>query len=211
MTRPTRTARLTGLAALIAVAAACSVSTDTQEGANDLAPAEERDEGDPEVQSTGPTLPESPGNLLTDPGAAPAAIDDITAELGPVNVRSLDLYDHYAIFEVQDPTIPENLDTYTYRDGELEDPDPIHVTNSDLEELPQRVFLLSEVRWDLVAGLSQTAVTQLGIEDGIVNHLGVDRTYDTLELRLSLSVNGPRRSGSLEATAEGTVLEAQLF
>jgi hypothetical protein len=211
VTGPTWTARLTGLVALIALATACSVSTDTQKGANDLPPAEERDEGDPEVQSTGPTLPESPGNLLTDPGAAQAAIDDITAELGAVNVRSLDVYDHYAIFEVQDPTIPENLDTYTYRDGELEDPDPIHVTNRDLEELPQRVFLLSEVRWDLVAGLSQTAVTQLGIEDGIVNHMGVDRTYDTFELRLSLSVSGPRRSGSLEATADGTVLEAQLF
>lgn len=210
VTRPTWIARVAAVA-LSALAAACSVSTDTQEGANDLAPAEERDEGDPEVQTTGPTLPESPGNLLTDPGAAQAAIDDITAELGAVNVRSLDLYDHYAIFEVQDPTIPENLDTYTYRDGELEDPEPIHVTNSDLEELPQRVFLLSEVRWDLVAGLAQTAVTQLGIEDGIVNHLGVDRTYDTLELRLSLSVSGPRRSGSLEATADGTVLEAQLF
>jgi len=185
--------------------------TDTRAGSNDLPPTEERDQGDPEVQTTGPTLPESPGNLLTDPGAAQAAIDEITAELGPVNVRSFDLYDHYAIFEVQDPTIPENLDTHTYRDGELEDPEPIHVTNSDLEELPQRVFLLSEVSWDVVAGLAQTAVTQLGIEDGIVNHMGVGRTYDTLELRLSLSVSGPRRSGSLEATADGTVLEAELF
>ena len=210
VTRPTWTARLAGVA-LIAVAAACSVSTDAQEGANDLPPAEEREQGDPEVQTTGPTLPDSPGNLLTDPGAAQAAIEGITAELGTVNVRSFDLYDHYAIFEVQDPTIPENLDTYTYRDGALEEPEPIHVTNRDLEELPQRVFALSEVRWDLVAGLAQTAVTQLGIEDGIVNHMGVDRTHDTLELRLSLSVSGPRRSGSLEATADGTVLEAELF
>ena len=210
MTRHTWTARV-AVGALIAVAAACSVSTDTQEGANDLEPAEQRESGDPEVQTTGPTLPESPGNFLTDPGTAQAAIEAITAELGTVNVRSFDLYDHYAIFEVQDPTIPENLDTYTFRDGELEDPEPIHVTNRDLEELPQRVFLLSEVRWDLVADLAQTAVTQLGIEDGIVNHMGVDRTYDTNELRLSLSISGPRRSGSLEATADGTVLEADLF
>jgi hypothetical protein len=209
--RQTGTARLGGLVALIAVAAACSVGTDTQEGSNDLAPAEERDPDGPEVQTTGPTLPQAPGNLLTDPGAAQEAIDAITAELGPLMVRSFDLYDQYAIFEVQDPTIPENLDTYTFRDGELEDPDPIHVTNRDLEELPNRLFSLADVRWDVVAQLSQTAVAQLGIEDGVVNHMGVDRTYDTHELRLSLSVTGPRRSGSLEATADGTVLGTELF
>jgi hypothetical protein len=204
-------ARPAALLALAALAAACSVSTDTREGSNDLPPSEQRESGEPEVQTTGPTTPDTSGNLLTDPGAAQAAIDEITAELGPVSVRSFDLYDHYAIFEVQDPTIPENLDTYTFRDGKLESPQPIHVTNRDLEELPQRIFLLSEVRWDLVAGLAQTAVTQLGIEDGVVNHMGVDRASDTHELRLSLSVSGPRRSGSLEATGDGTVVEAELF
>ena len=213
---PVKTRRLVPVLVLAVVFAAmgsaCSVSTDTQQGTNDLDPSEERGPGDPELQTTGPTLPDSPGNLLTDPGAAQAAIDEITAELGPVNVRTFDMYDHYAIFEVQDPNIPENLDTYTYRDGQLEKPpEPIHVTNRDLEELPQRVFLLSEVRWDVVANLSQTAVTQLGIEDGVVTHMGVDRAYDTLELQLSLSVNGPRRSGYLDATADGTVINAELF
>ena len=74
------------------------------------------------------------------------------------------------------------------------------------------MFVLSDVRWDLVPGLAQTAITQLGIEDGVVNHMGVDRTYDEArELRLSLSVSGPRRSGYLDATADGTVIEAKLF
>ena len=204
------TARRAGVVALAAVAAACSVSTPSREGANDLPPAEERDSGGPEVQTTETMLP-APGNFLLDAGVAQQVIDDITDELGPVMVRSIDIYDQYAIFDAQDPTIPENIDTYTYRDGKLEDPEPVHVTNRDLEELPMRVFLLSDVRWDLVAQLSQTAISQLGIEDAIVNHMGVDRTHDTLELRLSLSVTGPRRSGSLEATADGTVLEAQLF
>jgi hypothetical protein len=212
VSRPVRIRPLVVLLVFAALAGACSASTDTQQGTNDLDPAEERDPGEPEVQTTGPQLPDSPGNLLTDPGAAPAAIDEITAELGPVNVRSFDLYDRYAIFEVQDPNIPENLDTYTYRDGKLEEPEPIHVKNRDLEELPQRVFVLSDIRWELVPGLAQTAITQLGIEDGVVNHMGVDRTYDeTRQLRLSLSVSGPRRSGYLDATADGTVIEAKLF
>ena len=46
----------------------------------------------------------------------------------------------------------------------------------------------------------------------MVNHMGVDRTYDEArQLRLSLSVSGPRRSGYLDATADGTVIEAKLF
>ncbi len=208
MTGPSRTLAVAALA--VVALAACTTST-THPGSNDLDPAEQRGPGEPELQTTGPIVPQQPGNLLTDPGAAQAAIDAITAELGPIVVRSFDLYDTYAIFDAQDPTIPENIDSYTFRDGELEGPEPVHVTNSDLEELPNEVFTLADVSWYVVAGLSQAAVTQLGIEDGVANHMGVSRTYDTHELRLSLSISGPRRDGSLEAAADGTVLETELF
>ena len=196
----------------VLVVAGCS-GGDTREGSNDLPPVEEREreQGDPEVQSTGEVLVPQPGNFLTDPGAAREAIDAITAELGPILVTSLDLYDQYVIFEAQDPAKPENLDTYTFRDGALGVPDPVHVTNSTLEDLPNRLFSLAEVNWDAVATLAETAVTQLQIEDGVVNHLGVDRGFGSPDIRLSLSVGGPRRSGSVEATADGTVLSAQLF
>jgi hypothetical protein len=188
-------------------------SDDSQQGSNDLPPIEvrEREDGDPEVQTTREVLVPQPGNFLTDPGAAREAIDAITAELGPILVTSFDLYDHYAIFEAQDPAKPENLDTYTFREGELEEPQPVHVTNSTLEDLPNRLFSLAEVNWDAVATLAATAVTQLQIEDGVVNHLGVDRGFGSPDIQLSLSVGGPRRSGSVEATADGTVLSAQLF
>ncbi len=192
--------------------AACG-GGDTQRGSNDLPPVEarEREAGDPEVQRTGEVLVPQPGNFLTDPGAAQEAIDAITAELGPILVTSFDLYDHYAIFEAQDPTKPENLDTYTFREGKLEEPEPVHVTNSTLEDLPNRLFSLAEVNWDAIASLAETAVTELQIEDGVVNHLGVDRGFGSPDIRMSLSVSGPRRSGSVEASADGTVLSAQLF
>lgn len=201
--------------AIALVSAGCGGS-DTRRGSNDLPPAQEREEGargegESEVQTTAEILVREPGNFLTDPGAAQGAIDDITRELGTILVTSFDLYDHYAIFEAQDPAKPENLDTYTYRDGELEDPEPVHVTNSTLEDLPNKLFALSEVNWAAVGTLADTAVTQLQIEDGVVNHLGVDRGFGSPDIRLSLSVSGPRRSGTLEATADGTVLEAQLL
>jgi hypothetical protein len=87
----------------------------------------------------------------------------------------------------------------------------VHVTNSTLEDLPNQLFSLSEVNWDAVATLSETAVTQLQIEDGVVNHMGVDRGFGSPDIRLSLSVSGPRRSGGLEASADGTVLGMQLY
>ena len=211
MSLPVRAVALTVV--LLGVTIAGCGDDDAQQGSNDLPPiaAREREEGDPEVQSTGEVLVPQPGNFLTDPGVARDAVDTITAELGPILVTSFDLYDHYAIFEAQDPAQPENLDTYTFREGELGAPVPVHVTNSTLEDLPNRLFSLAEVNWDAVATLAETAVTQLQIEDGVVNHLGVDRGFGSPEIRLSLSVSGPRRSGSVEATADGAVLSAQLF
>ncbi len=196
---------------LLALATGGCGGSDTRPGSSDLPPSDGREPRGPEVQTTAEALVPEPGNLLTDAGAAPAAIDDITSELGPILVTSFDLYDHYAIFEAQDPATPENLDTYTYRDGQLEEPSPVHVNNSTLEDLPNTLFSLSEVNWNAVASLSETAVTQLQIEDGVVNHMGVGRGFGTPDIRLSLSVSGPRRSGSLEATADGTVLETRLF
>jgi hypothetical protein len=199
------------LVSAIAVAAFGCGGSDTHLGSNDLPPVDERSPDDPEIQSTAEVLVPEAGNLLTDPGAAQSAIDDITRELGPILVTSFNLYDEYAIFEAQDPNKPENLDSYTYRDGRLGAPDPVHVTNSTLEDLPNQLFSLSEVNWDAVATLSETAVTQLQIEDGVVNHMGVDRGFGSPDIRLSLSVSGPRRSGGLEASADGTVLGMQLY
>ena len=180
------------------------------EASNDLPPIAEREVGEPEIQTTGPEIIRT-GNLLIAPGAAQVAIDDITAELGPVQVTSFDLYDHYAIFEAQDPAKPENIDRYTYRDGALEDPEPVHVDQSLIDDLPNRLFSLAEVNWAAVATLSETALTQLRIEDGVPNHLGVDRGFDGGPVELSMSVNGPRRSGYVEATADGTVVEARVL
>jgi hypothetical protein len=201
-------------AAAIAVAlliGACSDPDVHQAASDPLPPPGEREPGGPEVQTTGgPTVVET-ANLLVGPGAAQAAVDDITRELGAVLVTSFDLYDHYAIFEAQDPAKPENLDRYTYRDGALGDPEPVHVTQSVLDELPNTLFSLTEVSWAAIPALSANALAQLQIEDAEVNHLGVNRGFDGGPVRLSLSVSGPRRSGAVEATADGTVTDATVY
>jgi len=200
------------VAVAVALAAgACSDPEVRQASSDPLPPVAEREAGEPEVQTTGgPTLVET-SNYLVAPGAAQAAVDEITRELGPILVTSFDLYDHYAILEAQDPRKPENLDRYTYRDGVLEDSEPVHVDQSLLDDLPNRLFALSEVNWAAISTLSETALVQLQIEDADVNHLGVDRGFDGGAVQLSLSVSGPRRSGTVEATADGAVTEATVY
>jgi hypothetical protein len=207
--RPSRFLALGTVAGALAVGGACSEPT-VHEASNDLPPVAEREVGEPEIQTSGPEIIRT-GNLLVAPGAAEAAIADITAALGAVQVTSFDLYDHYAIFEAQDPAKPENIDRYTYRDGVLEDPEPVHVDQSLLDDLPNRLFSLSEVNWAAVSALSATALVELAIEDGEPNHLGVDRGFDGGPVELSLSVSGPRRSGYADATADGTVVEVRLL
>jgi hypothetical protein len=199
------------LAVVALVTAACSDPDVRQASGDPLPPPAERDPGEPEVQTTGGPAVVETANYLVAPGAAQAAIDDITRGLGPIVVTSFDLYDHYAIFEAQDPDKPENLDRYTYRDGVLEDSEPVHVDQSLLDDLPNRLFSLSDVNWAAISTLSETALAQLQIEDAEVNHLGVDRGFDGGGVQLSLSVSGPRRSGSVEATADGTVTEATVY
>ncbi|MGH8982362.1 MAG: hypothetical protein ACRDY6_00615 [Acidimicrobiia bacterium] len=206
-----RLSRPVAIVVVVLAASACS-DPEVHQAANDpLPPVEEREPGEPEVQTTGGPEVIETSNYLVAPGTAQAVVDDITGELGPILVTSFDLYDRYAIFEAQDPDKPENLDRYTYRDGALEDSEPVHVDQRVLDELPNRLFALSEVNWAAISMLSQTALAQLQIEDPDVNHLGVDRGFEGGAVQLSLSVSGPRRSGSVEATADGTVTEATVY
>jgi len=197
--------------AVALVTTACSETEVRQATGEPLPPPEERDAGEPEVQTTGGPSTVETSNYLVAPGAAQAAVDDITLELGPILVTSFDLYDHYAIFEAQDPAKAENLDRYTYRDGVLEESEPVHVDQRILDDLPNRLFSLSDVNWATISTLSETALAQLQIEDAEVNHLGADRDFDGGAVQLSLSVSGPRRSGNVEATADGTVTAATVY
>ena len=197
--------------AVALVTTACSETEVRQATGEPLPPPEVRDAGEPEVQTTGGPSTVETSNYLVAPGAAQAAVDDITRELGPILVTSFDLYDHYAIFEAQDPAKVENLDRYTYRDGVLEESEPVHVDQRILDDLPNRLFSLSDVNWATISTLSETALAQLQIEDAEVNHLGADRDFDGGAVQLSLSVSGPRRSGNVEATADGTVTAATVY
>jgi len=115
------------------------------------------------------------------------------------------------VFEAQDPANDEHIDSYTFRDGEIIDTRPVRLTATAIEELPRQLFPLTEVNWDAVPTLAAEAVARLPIEDGQVSHLIVGRPSPGEPVLLRFYVDGPRRSGILDATADGTVVEARLF
>src|SRR5687767_3044684 len=71
-----------------------------------------------------------PVDLLHDPRAAARAIADIEKEVGieTAMVSEIDVYPSYMIVEVQDPEIPDHIDQYTWRDGAVEPPTPVHLS-----------------------------------------------------------------------------------
>ena len=197
---------------VVALLGACG-DPDTQEGSNDLEPAEEREgEGDPEVQTTG-TTPQGEIDFLRAPGAVQAVVDELVVEFGgTLLVSDFNVYDTYIIFEAQDPTKPENFDTYTWRDGQLGPSEPVNVSGYTQEELEADLFDVTEVAWIRVPELVQAALDGTMLEGGTVTAVFADRAYEEgMPVHISISVSGDRRSGSLEATADGTIIEVGTY
>jgi hypothetical protein len=64
------------------------------------------------------------------------------------NVLKLSFYESYAMVELQDPSKPENIDGYTWRDGKLSPPNPVKIIGNG--KISDNVFPLKEVN---IAGL----------------------------------------------------------
>ena len=194
------------IAATALALAACSSGAETHVGSSDL-PAPEATTGSPENPGTIPQ-----GNFLTTPGAAQRAIDAIVRELGPRRVRYVNMYDSYVIFETQDPAEPENIDRYTYRYGRVGDFEPVNVSGQSQEDIEADLFPITEVNWGAIAGLSETFLAQTELEGGKVVLASVERNspYQP-EVRIDMSMNGTRRNASLQAAADGTLLNVRVY
>lgn len=159
---------------------------------------------DPDAKDTEPSL-------LDDPTPAIKAFEKELGEL-PMATEVYLYEGDYAIGEFQDPDQPENLDSYTYRDGALEPPAPVHVSQFDIDNFPNVMFGLDEVNWAAVPLLVSEALARLGpqIEGAEVSAVSVHRlgSLDQGKPTFSVSVSGTRRNGSMRATADGTVIDA---
>jgi hypothetical protein len=187
--------------ALLLAAAACTTTTSTS-------------------TDTDPSDSQLPTDLLHQPGAARKAVDAITEAVGadPAHVGEIDIYGEYMIVEAQDPANAEHIDSYTWRDDDVDAPTPVMLSGPQ-EEVEAALFSTTAVRWQDIPEFVRAAehasetATPIRIEEARASYLYVERsTSADLDGRvvIRISISGPRRSGSVEMTASGEILNVSV-
>ena len=89
-----------------------------------------------------------PVDLLHERGRAATAIAAIEKQVGASPAQSTDilLYPEYMDVKAQDPTIPEHIDEYEWRDGSVSGPEPVHLSGPQADT-DASLFPTSAVRW----------------------------------------------------------------
>ena len=177
--------------------AACSVSTTSSDD-----------------QTTTPD--ERPVDLLHARGRAAEAIAAIEKQVGAAPAQSsyILVYPEYMDVKAQDPAIPEHIDEYEWRDGNVSGPEPVHLSGPQ-EETDASLFPTTAVRWrDLPAIISEVEARArharpTRIEDARASYVIVERSTspaDDGRVEISIYLDGPRRSGRAELTASGDII-----
>jgi hypothetical protein len=191
-----RTTAVAGALFLVAVAnAGCSVST---------------------TSDTTQTSDERPSDLLHDRRAATRALAAVERRVGTTPARATEVlaYPEYLDIKVQDPAVPEHIDEYEWRGGSVSGPEPVHLSGPQ-EEVEASLFPTSAVRWrdvpDIVREVEARAhhARPTRIEGAIGSYLIVRRSTnpdDDGRVEIDLYLEGPRRSGYAELTANGDLV-----
>jgi hypothetical protein len=168
----------------------------------------------------GPT-PENTGgpvDLLHDRGAARRALEAIEKRVGasPAQVTDITIYPEYMIVQAQDPNVLDHIDSYTWRDDQVDTPTPVHLSGPQ-EAVDASLYPTTGVNLARLPDIVRAAEARLqnarpvGIEEARATYLYIQRST-SLDGRLiiRISIEGPRRSGDIETTASGEILTAEV-
>jgi hypothetical protein len=165
----------------------------------------------PAPATTAPALsvPE-PVDLFSGNGARDMIAEVATARgADPLRILRSVIYPTYSFTQVQDPSITENVDEFGWRDGLLSDPAPVRLVGGG--DLEAHLFSDSEVRWKVIPALIDGALDVTEIADGEVTHVIVERNLPfTDQVVIRVYVNSPRKSGFIEADAQGNVIRVNV-
>ncbi|MBX3300082.1 MAG: hypothetical protein KF736_11535 [Acidobacteria bacterium] len=153
------------------------------------------------------------GRLYEDP----VGIDDFLSQLykaagsEDLNVLKLSFYDSYAIVELQDPAKPENVDSYTYRDGKLSQPNPVKLIGGG--KLSDNIYPIKDVNLKGLPALTKEVMSKLeGVEGGRMIGYVISRGLPfSKDVRIVPLTNATRKSVSAAAdkNAKLTKFEVQ--
>jgi hypothetical protein len=122
----------------------------------------------------------------------------------PLRILTIAIYPTYSFAQVQDPTIPANVDEFPWRDGSVGPSSPVQLIGEG--DLEANLFSDTEVNWAAIPGLIEASAAALAIEGGEVTHVIVERNLPfTADVVIRVYVNGPRSSGFVEADAQGNI------
>lgn len=126
------------------------------------------------------------------------------AKLGkPVMAKELVIYQYYALLEAQNPKQPQHVDSFKLWASRVERPQPVRL-GGDKAQLGGMLFSLDEVDFSLVPKLLQQALRELGIEEGKVTHINLERDGGNKRDPIwRVHVSGPRDSGFVEFALSG--------
>ena len=115
------------------------------------------------------------------------------------NVLKIALYDSYGMIEVQDPSKPENIDGYSWRDGKLSPPNPVKIIGGG--KITDNVFPLREVNIAGLPDLTKEIAEKLkDVEGGTMIGYTISRGLPfSKEVHILGLTNSTRKSVSTEA------------
>ncbi len=121
-------------------------------------------------------------------------------------VKALEVvvYPERALFQLQDPTKPENVDQYTYSSGGLGAPAPVKLFGGG--KIDDNVFAIKDINFSAIAALVEEAKGKIQIEGAKVTHAIIKRNLPfSRDIQIRVFVNGTRKNGYLDADASGKV------
>jgi hypothetical protein len=188
-------------ALLVLVLAACTTTTSTD-------------------TSTPDTGSQIPVDLLHDTNAAKKALLAIEKRVGasPARVTEILVYPDYMIVSAQDPNALDHIDRYTWRDNKVDPPEPVHLSGPQ-EAVDASLFSTSAVNMHLlpviVLDAEQTLehAKPIRVEQARGSYVDIERsTSSQLDGRITIhiSVEGPRRSGTVDTGSNGEILSTNV-
>jgi hypothetical protein len=180
---------IAALGALLAATLGCGIADRIRSAANNA--SSNRTTTEP------PTRPPKSGAILFESQAdINEFVTALTTAVGAdnPNILKLNLYDSYAMAEVQDPKKPENIDGYTWRDGKLAGPNPVKIIGNG--KIADNVFPLKDVNLDGLPDLTKEVQEKLkDVEGGKMIGYTVNRGLPfSKEIQITPLTNATRKS-----------------
>lgn len=161
--------------------------------------AEDAEAAAPRDEPTGKLVEE---DYFADATRAKARYEKVLGK--PIMAKQLVVYQYYATLEAQDPKHAEHVDSYKLWASKVERPEPVRLGN-DKKQLAQVLFSLDSVDFSMLQRLIKQALAELGIEEGKVTHVILERDGSGAQREplWRIYVNGSRDSGFVEFSTSG--------